>query len=111
MLQKLPNAFHQKKILKYYDTIYSTQPEWVTGSNIGEINKKLKKISLEFGLNNETFEPCLNNEKNEELVLKSRIEAQKKYNINSTPTIIINNKKYNGDYTFSAISKYIEKLN
>ena len=108
---KIAKCISPKKILKYYDTIYSTQPEWVTGSNIGEINKKLKKISLEFGLNNETFEPCLNNEKNEELVLKSRIEAQKKYNINSTPTIIINNKKYNGDYTFSAISKYIEKLN
>ena len=41
---KIAKCISPKKILKYYDTIYSTQPEWVTGSNIGEINKKLSSI-------------------------------------------------------------------
>jgi protein-disulfide isomerase len=43
-------------------------------------------------------------------VLKSRIEGTKKYNVNATPTIIINGKKYTGEYSYKAISKYIETL-
>jgi Protein-disulfide isomerase len=56
------------------------------------------------------FDKCIINEKNEELVLKSRIEGTKKYNVNATPTIIINGKKYTGEYSYKAISKYIETL-
>ena len=35
---------------------------------------------------------CLNNKSQDE-ILEQRIEAQKKYKIESTPTIIINEKK------------------
>ena len=45
------------------------------------------------------------------LYYKQELKHKKKLNINATPTIVINNKKYNGDYTISAISKYIEKIN
>jgi len=40
--------------------------------------------------------------------LQSRINAQSKYNINSTPSFIINEKKFNG--SFDQLDKYIEKL-
>ena len=108
---KIEKCILDKNKLKFHDTIYLKQSEWASGSNIEEINQKLKKISLDLGMSDEIFNSCLNNQKNEEFVLKTRIDAQKKYNINATPTLVINNKKYNGDYTFSAISKYIEKIN
>lgn len=41
-------------------------------------------------------------------MLKSRIDAQSKYEINATPTLVINEKKFEG--TFEEISKYIDKL-
>ena len=37
---------------------------------------------------------CLDNENSQDEILNERIEAQKKYNIQSTPTIFINEKKY-----------------
>jgi protein-disulfide isomerase len=108
---KIEKCIPVKNKLKFHDTIYLQQSEWASGSNIEEINQKLKKISSDLGISNEIFNSCLNDPKNEEFVLQTRIEAQKKFNINATPTIVINNKKYNGDYTISAISKYIEKIN
>ena len=39
-----------------------------------------------------------------------RIEANQKYSINSTPTIIINEKKLEGSASFKNIKKKIEKL-
>ena len=45
---------------------------------------------------------CLDDEKTQELILKERIEAQKEYNITSTPTIYINDKKYEDKHEFKS---------
>ena len=43
-------------------------------------------------------------------ILNGRIQANKKYSINSTPTIIINEKKLEGSASFKNIKKRIEKI-
>ena len=50
----------------------------------------------------------LKNKTYESRALKSRINAQNKYNVNSTPTLIINEKKFKG--SLKNIEKYIQKL-
>ena len=40
------------------------------------------------------MDSCLKNENAQDQILNQRIEAQKKYKIQSTPTIFINEKKY-----------------
>jgi protein-disulfide isomerase len=46
----------------------------------------------------------------EEKILNDRIDGQKKYSINSTPTIIINEKKFEGNLTFENLSKEISRI-
>ena len=53
---------------------------------------------------------CLENEEMQDQVLNERIEAQKKYSISSTPTILINEKKYTGNHNYKSFKKEIEKL-
>ena len=43
-------------------------------------------------------------------MLQSRINAQKNYNVNSTPTIVINKKKYSGPLEFDELKIFIDKL-
>ena len=52
---------------------------------------------------------CLNNEKAQDDILNQRIDAQKKYKIESTPTIFINEKKYSGKNNYEEFKKAIEK--
>ena len=52
---------------------------------------------------------CFNNDKLTNIVLEERINAQKKFNIESTPTIFINDKKYKGSHKFSELEKEIKK--
>ena len=52
---------------------------------------------------------CLKNEKVQDDILNQRIEAQKKYKIESTPTILINEKKYSGKVDYEQFKKEIEK--
>ena len=42
-------------------------------------------------------------------ILNQRIEAQKKYKIKSTPTIVVNEKEYTGKVDYEKFKKIIEK--
>jgi len=91
------------------DEIYKNQNYWSIGNNIQEINKKLFSIANKFNLSNEKLSNCLKDQKLEDKILNDRIDGQKKYSINSTPTIIINEKKFEGNPTFENLSKEISK--
>ena len=90
--------------------IYKKQNQWAVGSDINVINESIKKIGLDSGLNNNKMDNCLNNETAQDEILNERIEAQKKYKIQSTPTIYINKKKYKGKHEYKSFKKTIERL-
>ena len=62
------------------------------------------------GINSLQYNKCLNDEAISDKILNGRIDGQKKYSIESTPTIIINEKKFKGSASFKNIKKEIEKL-
>ena len=107
---KLLHCLDQKKQISFLDIVYETQNKWTSGSDINGINKKLKKIVKNLGITSEQFDKCLNNEVISDKILNGRIYAHQKYSINSTPTIIINEKKFEGSASFKNIKKKIEKL-
>jgi|TARA_B100001059_G_C17551653_1_gene435570 protein-disulfide isomerase len=89
--------------------IYNKQTAWAIGSDINKINALIKKIGLDFDLSDEKIDMCLKNDKAQDQILEQRIEAQKKYKIDSTPTIIINEKKYSGKINYKQFKKAIDK--
>ena len=90
--------------------IYKKQTTWAIGSDINKINELIKKVGLNFNLSNEKMDECLKNNKTQDEILEQRIEAQKKYKIESTPTIIINEKKYSGKIGYKQFKKAIDKI-
>ena len=107
---KLLHCLDQKKQIAFLDTIYENQTEWTVGSSINEINNNLKKIVQILGINSTQFDKCLNDEVISDKILNGRIDGHQKYSIESTPTIIINEKKLEGSASFKNIKKKIEKL-
>ena len=107
---KLLHCLEKENQLEFLDTIYETQNTWILGSNENEINENLEKIAKNLGINSAQFGVCLNNEVISDKILSGRIDANKKYSINSTPTIIINEKKLEGSASFKNIETNIEKL-
>ena len=89
--------------------IYEKQKLWAVGSDINKINDSIKKICLESNLNNKDMDDCLKDENKQDEILNQRIDAQKKYEIGSTPTILINEKKYKGKVEYSEFKKVLEK--
>ena len=89
--------------------IYKKQRVWAIGSDIIKINDSIKKIGTEIDLSNKKMDECLQDDKVQDKILSQRIEAQKKYKIESTPTIIINEKKYSNRVDYLKFKKVIEK--
>ena len=109
--EKILNCIKKnEKKLSFLNEIYEKQDVWAVGSDINSINLNLIKIGKNHGLNNDTIQNCLNDENLENKILNERIMANKKYSIESTPTIFINEKKYNGKHNYKVFKKVIEEL-
>ena len=89
--------------------LYSGQKKWAKGKTPEEATIYLKKFLKDEGINID-FEKCLNNKAIEDFVLNDRIEGVKKYKVNATPTIIINDKKFEKALNYKNLKKYLEKL-
>jgi len=107
---KLLHCLDQKQQMVFLDTIYETQNKWTNGPDMNDINKNLKKIVKNLGINSAKFDECLMDEAISDKILNYRIDASQKYSINSTPTIVINEKKLEGSVSFKNIEKKIKKL-
>ena len=110
-------AFNASKIaqcksdqsLEILESLYSNQQAWVKGSTAEEINSSLKRFLEQEGFKLD-FEKCINNKEIEDFVLNDRIEGAKNYKVNATPTIIINDKKFEKSLNYKNLKKSLEKL-
>ena len=95
--------------LNILESLFANQQKWVKGSSIQEANKNLQKFLKNEGFSID-FDSCVNNKEIEDFVLNDRIDGTKKFKISSTPTIIINNKKFEKTLNYKNLKKALEKL-
>ena len=95
--------------LQILDSLYSNQQAWVKGNTVEEVNINLKRFIEKEGFKID-FKKCINNKEIEDFVLNDRIEGTKKYKVNATPTIIINEKKFEKTLNYKNLKKSLEKL-
>ena len=91
------------------DSLYLNQQEWIKGSTADEANEYLKKFLVEEGIDVD-FNKCINDKKLEDFILNDRINGVKKFKVNATPTIIINNEKFEKSLNYKNLKKALEKL-
>ena len=110
-------AFNASKIaqckkdqsLEILTSLYSNQQVWVKGNKVEELNQNLKRFIEKEGFKLD-FEKCISNKEIEDFVLNDRIEGAKNFKINATPTIIINNKKFEKSLNYKNLKNSLEKL-
>lgn len=98
-------AAEQGKFWQYQDLLFSSQEELSTD--------RLTQLATELGLQLETFSQCLNAGKFQ-AHLEKDIEEGKKFGLNTTPTLVINNRLVSGapppDRFKQIIDEELEKL-
>ena len=100
---------NEQQSLEILESLYANQKNWIKGKTVDELNNNLKKFIDKKGYKID-FEKCINDKKIEDFVLNDRVEGAKNFKINSTPTIIINNKKFDKSLNYKNLKKTLEKL-
>ena len=89
--------------------LYENQRQWVKGGSIQDANKNIKDLinKSDFGINTEE---CLADKSVEDHILEDRINGVKKFKVEATPTLIINDEKFENPLNYKKLKKYLEKL-
>ena len=90
-------------------SLFENQNEWVKGQTIEDFNENLKKF-VKKNEKNLDFDSCLIDKDIEDHILNDRINGVKDYDINATPTLIINDKKFDNPQNYKKLKKTLEKM-
>ena len=89
--------------------LYLNQSSWIKGNTVEEINGNLKKF-IESENIEVDFDICTTDKNIEDFILNDRTEGVKKFKVNATPTVIINEKKFEKTLNYKNLKKILEKL-
>jgi protein-disulfide isomerase len=91
----------------FLDMLFRTQSTWARDE---QPLQALSRVSKMGGLGEKDFERCLADEAVANTVLTSRLEGQRAFAIESTPTFIINGRKYPGAMPFEEFESILRPL-
>jgi protein-disulfide isomerase len=89
---------------KYFpviETLFAQQRDWVVQKPL----QPLLAIFKQVGMNEQTFNSCLDNQQLAEGIDKVRSQAAEKFGVNSTPTFFVNGKRVNGALSIEEMEK------
>ena len=97
----------QEKYFGITDLIYAGQAEWSRAGEPAAIVEELRKIGRLAGIENETLDACLQDATKAQTLVSWYEENAKSDGIESTPSFIINGKKYS-NMAYSEMKDIIE---
>lgn len=95
---------------RYYgfvDVLFEKQASWAGAKDPVAALEKLAKLG---GMSDEQFKACMANQPLQDAVLAQRIAAVKEFNVEGTPTIIVNGKKIENGRGFADYDKILKPL-
>ena len=93
----------------YMNALFQLQPKWVVPEN-AKSTQELYKIMQSGGMTKEEFETCTNNVELENTILQALIAAQNEFNIQSTPSFLINGNLVEGNKSIKEFRQIIDKI-
>ncbi len=91
----------------FLDVLYRDQLRWARSR---DPMRSLGRIARLGGLTQAKFDACLKDEKLQNTVLQQRLEGSNAYQVNSTPTLIINGRKYSAALTYAQIKAILDPM-
>ena len=95
------------RYFKFLDAMFASQATW---ARAGDPIAALKQLAKLGGLSEAEADACLADRAMQDGVLQARLDGEQKFNVSSTPTIIINGKTYDGSRSIAEIGKVIDPL-
>ena len=105
MMRCVPNEVRYD----YMNGLYKLQKTWVFRDH-NKTKAELYKIMQSGGMKKDEFDACLGNVDLENDLLEGVMDAQREFNIRSTPSFIINGVLYSGNKDIKEFRQIIDKI-
>ena len=93
--------------------LFKEQKKWIVTNPSDQVlensTKALGDYGILFGISEDDYAECLNNEEITDFILSERINGVENFDISSTPTFIINGEIFSGNKSFEELEKIILK--
>ena len=95
------------RYFKFLEAMFASQATW---SRAGDPIAALKQLVKLGGLPEAEADACLADRAMQDGVLQARLDGEQKFNVSSTPTLIIDGKIYDGGRGIDEIAKVLDPL-
>jgi protein-disulfide isomerase len=92
---------------QFVEVFFAQQASWARSNDPVQALKQLAQLG---GLGAAEVDACLADKALEDAILKARLDGQEKFDIQSTPSFIINGKTYAGDQSVEKFAEIIDPL-
>lgn len=96
-----------EKYFTYLDVLFAQQRQWASAQDPAAALKQIARLG---GMPSEQFDKCLGDKALGDYILAQRLEGNQKFNVNSTPTLIINGKVEQGATALDELRKKLNAL-
>ena len=93
----------------YMNALYKLQKKWVMRDH-SKTRSELYKIMQSGGMQQDEFDACLSDINLENDILEGVMNAQREFNINRTPSFIVNGIVYSGNKNIKEFRQIIDKI-
>jgi protein-disulfide isomerase len=90
----------------FIDALFHSQTTWATGGKVDTALSKLAKLS---GMTDDQFAACMKDDAGQKRVLDSRLDAEQRYNVSSTPTFFVNGAEIVGAQPYAEFQNVLSK--
>lgn len=103
----LMECMDEMRFFGFLDVLFRTQKQWATADDpLGA----LQNLAKQAGMDEATSEACLNDDAAITRILQQRKEASDKYDINSTPSFLVNGKAMPGASSYEEFDAQLKEL-
>ena len=90
----------------FIDVLFKQQSSWAYG---GDPKTGLLRVARLAGMSQDSFDKCFDDKQVEDQVLQERLDGSRQFNIQGTPTLIVNGKVSDGN-SFEDLDKMLKPL-
>lgn len=103
----LANCVEGERFFAFLDLLFKSQERWAKSS---DPLRQLGQLGRLAGLGQERIDACLQDQAEMEAILRQRQAGEQSYDINSTPTLVINGEVHPGALDYAAYQEIFERV-
>ena len=107
--EAMARCLSKENYFPFIDQLYRNQSKWDPEYAVSDVHGGLVQMGAMAGMSAQEVDTCIGNTTEQTEITKVGNEAQAKYNVNGTPTFIVNGEQRVGEGTWADWQDYLNK--